>query len=52
MRYLPRAYRQLLGELPAYAITGLTIGALETYIVNPLDRLKVWKMTVPVLPRI
>lgn len=47
MRYLPRAYRQRLGDLPAYAMTGLTIGALETFIVCPLERLKVWKMTVP-----
>lgn len=47
MRFLPKTYMQWLGEIKAYALTGLTIGVMETLIVCPLERLKVWKMTVP-----
>lgn len=47
MRFLPGVYKQWLSDVKAYALTGLTIGMLETLIVCPLERLKVWKMTVP-----
>jgi hypothetical protein len=46
MRFLPKTYLRWFSELKAYALTGLSIGALETLIVCPLERLKVWKMTV------
>mmetsp|Transcript_32102 Transcript_32102/g.55388 ORF Transcript_32102/g.55388 Transcript_32102/m.55388 type:complete len:302 (+) Transcript_32102:473-1378(+) len=47
MRFLPNTYTKWFSEVNAYAMTGLTIGVMETLIVCPLERLKVWKMTVP-----
>ena len=46
---IPNFYRRFLGsENSIQILTGLTIAIIESYIICPLERLKVWLMTSPV----
>lgn len=45
---IPRGYRKVFkSENIVQTITGLTIALIESYIICPLERIKVWLMTAP-----
>ena len=45
---IPNTYRRFLGnENLIQLLTGITLATAETYIICPLERIKIWLMTAP-----